>query len=166
VTTVLDTFLDLAFDGTFRVIEGPWVAFVLFRERVRRFVNQPIHVILYELSHTQWLAEFMLAAPLLLLSVLIQQGFTGAILSRVMPLSIWSAWLFISGGANLVALFSGSIRARYVCSLVFLPWIYGLLLFSFGAVSFTPRRDAAFLVVSFVASIITTVTLRAKNAGS
>jgi len=164
VTTALDTALDLAFDGTLRMIEGPWVAFAVLRYRVMRFVNRPLHVILSELSHPQWLAEFMLAAPLLILGLLIQAGVTGAILSRVMPLPVWSAWLFISGGANLVALFSGSIRARFICSLVFLPWIYALLLFAFGAVSYTPRRDAAFLVVSFVASIVTIVTLRQQNA--
>lgn len=115
------------------------------------------------LLYPQWLAEFMLCVPLLLLAVLIHMGVTGAILSRVMPIQVWCAWLVLSGGANLVCLLFGSRRARLICSTVSLPSIYFVLLFAFGAMTALPRRDAAFLWVSFIASVIVPVTLRDKH---
>jgi len=144
MTTVLDMTLDFAFEGVGRVIEAPYVAFLKLRYRVSRSLGQSIPATLAKLDHPQWLAEFMLAAPLLLLGILIQMGVTGAILSRVMPLRLWAGWLFISGGANLLALLSGSRGARFWCSATFLPGTYLYLLLAFGALSFTPRRDAAF----------------------
>lgn len=118
------------------------------------------------LLYPQWLAEVMLCVPLLLLPILIHMGVTGRILALVMPIEIWCAWLAVSGAAHLGCLLLGSRRARFICATVFLPSIYFVLLVAFGALTALPRRDVAFLSVSFVASIIVPFTLREKHGVS
>lgn len=164
-TTATLTIGDLLFEGALRIVGGPYVALYVFHGEMERLLRQPISVTLEELKRPQWLAEFILAAQLFSAGLMLHTGLSGEVLGRVMPVQYWSAWLLVSGGTHLVCLFWGSRRSRFICSVMFDPWIYGLLLFALGALSFSPRLAVAFLGVSFAVSLVIPFTLRERKNG-
>lgn len=158
--------MTYALDNLVDLLAAPYVAFVVARYRLMRFINQPMYTTLRELRHPQWLAEFLLAMPLFLLGLMLLVGFGGVeSLALVMPIRMWYSWLLVIGGAHLISLFWGTRRARLLCS-IFEPWVYACLLIAFGVLSSSPRLAVASFSVPFAVSLVIPFTLRDQNGSA
>lgn len=156
MTHALDNVLDL--------LAAPYVAFVVLRYRVMRFIDRPMEATIDGLRQPQWLAELMLAATLFLLGLLINSGVTAVSFAALMPISLWSVWLLLHGGAHLLCLLWGSRDARKCCAILH-PWVYGTLLYTSIKYSGAPRVAVASLSVSLIVSLLIPFTLRDRHGG-
>lgn len=146
------------------LLAAPYVALVVLRYRIMRFINQPMHATIDGLQQSQWLAELMLGGTLFVLGVLINSGVTAVAFAALMPIPLWATWLLLHGGAHIACLFWGNRHARLICT-IFHPWVYGTLLYTSIKYSGAPRVAVASLSVSLIVSLMIPFTLRDRHGG-